>query len=47
MIEKVSEFWTFYKYGIVFSACAGAAFALAHELVKYAVKRWVLKVPYV
>lgn len=46
-MEKIVEFWTFYKYGIAFSFCAGVAFALAHELTKWAVKRWLLKVPYV
>ena len=46
MMQKLEDFWTFYKYGIAFSACCGAAFALFHELVKYAVKRWLLKVPY-
>lgn len=45
-MEALGDFWTFYKYGIAFSACAGAAFALVHEVVKYAVKRWILRIPY-
>jgi hypothetical protein len=40
------DFLKFYQYGILFSAVAGAAWAVAHEVTKYAVKRWILKVPY-
>ena len=42
----MKDFFEFYKYGIAFSAVAGVAFALTHELTKYVVKRWILKVPY-
>lgn len=45
-MRELIDFYTFYKHGIFFSLCAGGAFAFAHELMKYAVKRWVLKIPY-
>jgi hypothetical protein len=45
-MEGLTAFWEFYRYGVLFSAAAGGAFAFAHELVKYAVKRWVLRIPY-
>lgn len=40
------DFLDFYKYGILFSAVAGGAWAVVHELVKYAVKRWILRINY-
>lgn len=40
------DFLKFYQYGIAFAAVSGVAFAFTHEVTKYAVKRWILKVPY-
>lgn len=45
-MEELTQWWAFYRHGVAFAAATAAVWALVHEVVKYAVKRWVLKVPY-
>ena len=40
------DFFEFYKYGMAFSACCGVIFGITHEVTKYVVKRYGLKIPY-
>lgn len=42
MLEHIQ----FYLHGYVFTACAAVVWAVVHELAKYAIKRWLLKIPY-
>jgi hypothetical protein len=46
MLEGIATFWEFYRYGVLFSGACGIAFAFAHEVTKYAVKRWILRIQY-
>jgi hypothetical protein len=40
------EHLEFYLHGYVFAACAAALWGVVHEVVKYAVKRWILRIDY-
>lgn len=45
-MEALSDWWAWYRHGVYFAAATAAVWALVHEVVKYAVKRWLLRVPY-
>jgi hypothetical protein len=40
------EWWVWRQDAIYLTIVCGVAWAVVHELAKYAIKRWVLKVPY-
>lgn len=42
----MKDFIAFYKMGMAFSFVCGCLFAFAHEVTKYLVKRYILKIPY-